>query len=58
MCLCKILGGHANEVPSILSGKHGIKYYGNHSGTTELEAMAAVANAAKKRSLEEFEATV
>jgi hypothetical protein len=31
---------------------------GGHVGTTELEAMAAVARAAKKRSLEEFEATV
>jgi 26S proteasome regulatory subunit N6 len=75
MCLCKvcispsiatlllhvlqILGGHPNEVPSLLSGKHGMKYSeGGHVGTTELEAMAAVARAAKKRSLEEFEATV
>jgi hypothetical protein len=35
-----------------------MKYSGNQAGTIELEAMAAVARAAKKRSLEEFEATV
>eukprot|EP00602_Paraphysomonas_sp_CaronLab_P012908 CAMPEP_0185040226 /NCGR_PEP_ID=MMETSP1103-20130426/38029_1 /TAXON_ID=36769 /ORGANISM="Paraphysomonas bandaiensis, Strain Caron Lab Isolate" /LENGTH=473 /DNA_ID=CAMNT_0027579435 /DNA_START=20 /DNA_END=1441 /DNA_ORIENTATION=- len=56
MCLCKILGGHPSEVPTILSGKHGLKYSG--SNNADLEAMTAVADAAKKRSLEDFEETV
>ena len=51
-----ILGGHPNEVPSILSGKHVLKYAG--SNNLDLDAMSAVAKSARKRSLEEFEETV
>jgi 26S proteasome regulatory subunit N6 len=54
MCLSKILGDHAADVPSILSSKNGVKYV----GSAGLKAMAAVGNAAKKKSLEEFEAAV
>lgn len=52
----QILGGHPNEVPAILSGKHGLKYAG--SNNLDLDAMSAVAKSARKRSLEEFEETV
>ena len=52
----QILGGHPSDVPSILSGKHGLKYAG--SNNADLTAMAEVAQSAKKRSLEDFEATV
>lgn len=54
MCLSKILGDHAAEVSSILASKNGLKYI-DSSG---LRAMAAVAAAAKKKSLEDFEAAV
>jgi 26S proteasome regulatory subunit N6 len=54
MCLSKILGDHASEVSSILSSKNGVKYIGSPG----LKAMAAVAAASKKKSLEEFEQAV
>ena len=73
MCLSKILGDHASEVSSILSSKvaplcmlilclinhhyilqNGVKYIGSPG----LKAMAAVAAASKKKSLEEFEEAV
>jgi len=53
MILCKILQGSSQEVPALLSGKWGIK----HSGK-ELEALAKVAAAAKKRSLEDYDTTM
>eukprot|EP00616_Rhizochromulina_sp_CCMP1243_P006601 CAMPEP_0118973708 /NCGR_PEP_ID=MMETSP1173-20130426/10767_1 /TAXON_ID=1034831 /ORGANISM="Rhizochromulina marina cf, Strain CCMP1243" /LENGTH=442 /DNA_ID=CAMNT_0006923401 /DNA_START=24 /DNA_END=1352 /DNA_ORIENTATION=+ len=49
MMLCKVLHGAADEVPHIVS-KWGARYPG-----TELEALAAIAGAAKKRSLEDFD---
>lgn len=54
MCLTKVLGDNAADVPSILSNKNGVKYISSPG----LTAMAAVAAAAKKKSLEEFEAAV
>lgn len=53
MCLCKVLSDSAGEVPSIMANKSSIKYLGE-----EVEAMAAVARAAKKRSLEDFQLAV
>lgn len=49
MVLCKILSNKSAEVPTILSGKFGMKYAGG-----ELTAMSALAKAAKDRSLEAF----
>jgi len=51
MILCKILGGHAGEVGSVLSGKKAVKYAG-----PDLEGLVEIAEAAKKRSLETFKA--
>lgn len=53
MILSKVLKEAASEVPALLSSKIGMK----HSGK-ELEAMAAVARAAKDFSLEEFRVVV
>ncbi|CAM9140916.1 unnamed protein product, partial [Ectocarpus fasciculatus] len=53
MCLCKVLSNAAGEVPSILANKNSIKYLG-----PEVESMAAVARAAKDRSLEKFQEAV
>jgi len=53
MILCKILGGNSADVPGLLSGKHGLKYAG-----PDLEAMGAVAKAAKDRSLDDFKVAV
>jgi 26S proteasome regulatory subunit N6 len=53
MILCKVLNETADEVPSLLSSKLGMK----HSGV-EIEAMAAIASAAKARSLEGFKTAV
>mmetsp|Transcript_4825 Transcript_4825/g.5797 ORF Transcript_4825/g.5797 Transcript_4825/m.5797 type:complete len:456 (-) Transcript_4825:200-1567(-) len=50
MMLCKILQGSAEEVSPIIA-KWGVKYAGK-----DIEAMSAVAKAAKKRSLEDFDA--
>ena len=50
MMLCKVLANQADEVPAIVA-KWGHKYPGE-----DLEAMAAIAKAAKSRSLEEFDA--
>eukprot|EP00608_Synchroma_pusillum_P008248 CAMPEP_0198423428 /NCGR_PEP_ID=MMETSP1452-20131203/3110_1 /TAXON_ID=1181717 /ORGANISM="Synchroma pusillum, Strain CCMP3072" /LENGTH=492 /DNA_ID=CAMNT_0044143731 /DNA_START=3 /DNA_END=1481 /DNA_ORIENTATION=+ len=50
MMLCKVLQGAADEVPAIMAGKWGLKYTGER-----VTAMAAVAAAARKRSLSEFE---
>jgi hypothetical protein len=53
MVLCKVLHDSASEVPALLASRIGMK----HSGT-DLEAMAAIAKAAKTRSLEDFQAAV
>lgn len=53
MVLCKILNKAAQEVSSLLASKIGAKHAGK-----DLEAMAAVAKAAKDFSLEEFKAVV
>jgi len=52
MLLCKILQGSSDEVPGIVS-KWGARYPGADS---ELEGLIVIAHAAKKRSLEEFDA--
>lgn len=49
----QVLSNTPGEVPSILSNKNSIKYVG-----PEVEAMTAVAKAAKERSLEKFQAAV
>lgn len=54
MCLSKILGDQASDVSSLLSNKHGVKYISSPG----LLAMSAVASAAQKKSLEEFETAV
>lgn len=53
MILCKVLNEAADEVSALLSSKIGVKHAGK-----ELEAMSAVAKAAKSRSLEDFKAVV
>mmetsp|Transcript_17513 Transcript_17513/g.29535 ORF Transcript_17513/g.29535 Transcript_17513/m.29535 type:complete len:512 (-) Transcript_17513:111-1646(-) len=53
MILCKVLNDLATEVPALLSSKHGMKHAG-----VELEAMGAIAKAAKVRSLEDFQTAV
>jgi len=53
MMLAKVLSESASEVPSILGTKQAMKYSG-----VELDAMSAIAKAAKLRSLEDFTATV
>ena len=53
MILTKVLSDHAGDVPALLSSKRGI----NHAGV-ELQAMTAIAKAAKMRSLQEFTDTV
>ncbi|KAJ1407747.1 hypothetical protein B484DRAFT_337157 [Ochromonadaceae sp. CCMP2298] len=53
MVLAKVLNGAPAEVPSILSSKHGMKH-----AFVGLEALAAIAKAAKARSLEDFQAAV
>ena len=49
MLLCKVMSGDAGDVSALISGKHGIKYSG-----TGLNALKAVSDAFKKRSLAEF----
>ena len=53
MALSKILAGSPEEVPVIITGKHGLKYAGK-----ELEFMSQVAKAAKSKSLEQFQFVV
>jgi 26S proteasome regulatory subunit N6 len=49
MCLCKIMLDAPDDVAQISAGKVALKYSGSH-----VNAMQAIANAAKKRSLAEF----
>lgn len=49
MCLCKIMLDASDEVASITTGKLALKYSGS-----DLQAMQAIANAANKRSLADF----
>ena len=53
MILAKVLSNSANDVPALLSGKMGVKH-----SSSELTAMAVIAKAAQKRSLEDFQAAV
>ena len=53
MILCKILNESSSEVPGLVSSKFGMKHAG-----IDLEAMSAIAKAAKVRSLEDFKAAV
>jgi 26S proteasome regulatory subunit N6 len=53
MVLCKILNEAAGEVGSLLASKAGMKHAG-----VDLEAMSAIAKAAKIRSLEDFQTAV
>jgi 26S proteasome regulatory subunit N6 len=53
MLLTKVVQGSAKEVPALLSSPHGLK----HAGVA-LEAMAAVASAAKERSLDNYKSAV
>jgi 26S proteasome regulatory subunit N6 len=50
MILSRIMNGAAQDVAQILSGKHGIKYSGE-----SLNALKAISDAYKARSLEQFE---
>jgi len=49
MILCKIMMNSTDDVNSIISGKHGLKYMGR-----DLSAMKAVTQAHSHRSLKEF----
>lgn len=53
MILCKILGGLTSDVPNMLAGKQGLKYSG-----PDLDAMGAVCDAARDRSLDDFKAAI
>lgn len=53
MVLCKVLNDTPGEVSALMASKFGMKHAG-----ADLDAMAAVARAAKARSLEEFQAAV
>lgn len=53
MMLCKILNESPNEVAPLLSSKIGLKHAGKN-----LDAMAAIAKAAKSHSLEDFQKAV
>lgn len=53
MALCKVLNDTPGEVSSLMASKFGMRHAG-----PDMEAMAAIARAAKARSLEDFEAAV
>eukprot|EP00937_MAST-01D_sp_MAST-1D-sp2_P007932 g7932.t1 len=53
MLLCKVMLDHVSDVMALLAGKHGIKY-----GGPELEALRAVAQARKARSLGDLDAAL
>jgi len=53
MSLCKILNNTPEEVAPLLSGKYGLKHGGPH-----IDAMLAVAKAAKSKSLEDYKKAV
>lgn len=54
MILCKIMNGHAEEIDALVTGKVGQRY----SLGREVEAMKAVGEAYKSRSLKDFEAAL
>ena len=47
------MNGEANDVSALISGKHGIKYSG-----VGLNALKAISDSYKKRSLEDYEKTL
>jgi len=53
MSLCKILNNTPEEVAPLLTGKYGLKHGGPH-----IDAMLAIAKAAKSKSLEEYKKAV
>jgi 26S proteasome regulatory subunit N6 len=53
MMLCKVLQGLPEEVPALMQSKFGVKHTG-----VDIEAMSAIAKAAKVRSLEQFQSAV
>jgi 26S proteasome regulatory subunit N6 len=53
MILCKVLNNQSNDVPSLIASKLAAKHNG-----IDVEAMAAIAKAAKVHSLEDFQAAV
>jgi 26S proteasome regulatory subunit N6 len=53
MLLCKIMSGDTHDVSALIGGKYGIKYSG-----VSLNALKAISDSYKKRSLEDYEKTL
>ena len=53
MLLAKVLSNHATDVPAVMAGKLAVKHKG-----PEIDAMLAIAHAAKQKSLEDFTSAV